>query len=743
METVSTNGTFQGFIRNSARVRIYTLDADAGGTPFEQAASDFFDQEEIVLEPQSRADRTQPVLTKVLVANRVGSTGGAFQLTAKATRRAAQDFMSIVHDDDWVDIELFMHDKPFHVMRGRIDSVVLRHTATSSGATTVTIDIYGRAFGSIFELSPIYFDPFTDGVLAAQGYAAVLQGDDRIPTSVSETVGKLLTAFLSAAAELGRANWQVPNSMKSARLNGIGDSPLSFIDHLRFSPDGTASRAWIRDDPPRQHVNSLTFSGPGPDRVFWELLQTWADLALCDFYCDLLHPEDRYFKNMESVRAGDSRMALILRDKPFPTYSRRSEPGVLEAIDSGPWFEQLTEYEVPERQVRGKRVARSGAARRNAFYVTPLLTQSLGAALRGFQQPLWNPQSMQAHGVRRHVVQTMYVPTTLDGSNSDFLGVSARYRERIRDWLCLNHLFLTGTVDLILRPDIRVGQKLHIHGPSPAQDEWYYVDGVTHSWSETQTATSVTVSRGWVGPELAAGGETFISRLNTELDRYELGKPVEFGGVTGDAPVVAQPVVGSRLTTGVRYAKGAAIRALLDEAAKLSKWGRELTDHELTLMENIIYGVPATATAAKVPGESDGWIGRPNYKYPNKVWKISNVTLWPTVWAQLDAKAADPSASVNNFGISKRTAKEKTETLANGKVRAWTEYSDPSHAIGIGQLQPSNIDTYMPGKTRVERFAGVGNPVAETIGMLNYIYAVYDKSFEKAWATKRKPKYTY
>lgn len=89
--------------------------------------------------------------------------------------------------------------------------------------------------------------------------------------------------------------------------------------------------------------------------------------------------------------------------------------------------------------------------------------------------------------------------------------------------------------------------------------------------------------------------------------------------------------------------------------------------------------------------ESNGKVGVPNYTY--------------------GARARDPS----RWG-------EVHNELKNGRKTA------RSSATGLGQLLLSNVDAYYPNGRQ-----GIGNPVQEAAGMLNYIKARYG-SPERAWA---------
>ena len=92
----------------------------------------------------------------------------------------------------------------------------------------------------------------------------------------------------------------------------------------------------------------------------------------------------------------------------------------------------------------------------------------------------------------------------------------------------------------------------------------------------------------------------------------------------------------------------------------------------------------------------NGWVGIPNYlwaKYLNttstKMW--ADPDSWLKVWNVIKAGNAKPSYT----GIT-------------------------SHAVGLGQMQPTNMKLYYP-----DGIQGCGDPYNEAVGMLRYIAARY------------------
>ena len=108
------------------------------------------------------------------------------------------------------------------------------------------------------------------------------------------------------------------------------------------------------------------------------------------------------------------------------------------------------------------------------------------------------------------------------------------FRRRMRDFMCLGHLYMSGTVTLGHgRPDIRVGGKLKINAvgdQSPVDfqgdnlggifQEIYHIDGVSHNWSPILgMQTSLMVTRGIRGDD-----NKRIRLLRAKIEKFSLAK---------------------------------------------------------------------------------------------------------------------------------------------------------------------------------------------------------------------------
>lgn len=101
--------------------------------------------------------------------------------------------------------------------------------------------------------------------------------------------------------------------------------------------------------------------------------------------------------------------------------------------------------------------------------------------------------------------------------------------------------------------------------------------------------------------------------------------------------------------------------------------------------------------------ESQGYVGRPNYSYGERA-SLAAVDRWPEVWAELRAGrltgafVGDPAKRLR------------------------------SSATGLGQLILPNVRRLYPGGVD-----GIGDALAEAVGMLRYIWGRYTNPAH-AWA---------
>ncbi len=549
----------------------------------------------------------EPVITSLHTSKALGTAAGTFSFDVKAGTKATVDMLRGINDDDWVDIVISRWGEKTHVMRGTVDAVRRRRRVNASGATEVVYTVTGRDSGKVFELTPIWFDFLTDGSLGAGAQARVFSTYDAFIGAPDITVNAILAGFLRDLNEVGRAHWTLPRTMPT--FVGV---PERFIDHLVFF-----QRDYV-DYPARISPIAQNFHQPFNTSVMAHAAE-FSDPLLNELYIDmidaegvesLIDPEEEKDREARTA-AGQAHVAestgfavlkdgdypkpqndligqpvtsthddpvdnwvadhstltpaIIFRDRPFPTFTRKFAPelgGGDEPITSGPYFTRLRVYEVMPEHIIDEDVGKSGAERRNAFFASPQLVHQLSGGFFDFQHPLWDPNDMLLHGLRRMDVTTQYMIAP-----ENFVEGVETYRKRLRDWHCLNHLYLSGSITLGHgRPDIRVGQRLRVVGDTDDSTDTYYIESVDHSWTLGSMRTTVGVTRGWTGTDssLCAALEAATKNF-PEAVRAATTPVVESITpalpVTPEAPQTPLPVVQSSVDRVMTY------RAQLIQAA--------------------------------------------------------------------------------------------------------------------------------------------------------------------------------
>jgi len=477
-------------------------------------------------------ERDGPSLVSCQTSKTLGTAAGQFSFDVKARRRDDFDMLNAVMDEDWVDISMTRHDSVFHVMRGLIDDV-RRVTAVVNGVTTEVFRISGRDFGKIFEVTPIYFNPMIEGELALAGGAMfqILERAQSFLGPPDSTVQAVLAGFLRQLAGIGRGTWELPPSLAvvgRAELdpdNSLPEGePSTFLDNCFFYSDDFTG---VPDRGNTMVGNEFT----PHNSIVWAFANSWSDQPLTELYVDLLgqnaaastvtetddgfptlDPGPVYLggPNGEIVESDPSStvMSVVFRDRPFPTFANESF-----GVDESPWFTTIPTHEVNRESIAALDVGRSGTERKNAFLISSQLIQELVKAHTALQIPLWSDRDIRRHGLRLHDVTSRYA-----AEKPNLFTVTSQYREIVRDFHCMNHLFLSGTVALgVGRPDIRVGGRFRILGKTPDLQETYYVESVGHSWDYLSgVKTTATLTRGWMGDD-----RSLIDAMSKVIAEYE------------------------------------------------------------------------------------------------------------------------------------------------------------------------------------------------------------------------------
>lgn len=434
-----------------------------------------------------RAQDENPSLTAVTTNKAMGNSAGSFVLQLKPSRSTEILFEQLL-DDDWVDIVMYRHDQPWHVMRGLIDDVRRSKVVAGTGATAETYQITGRDFGKIWELSPIWFSPYGNDIVTAAVANRVWQGRPDILGNPGTVIDALFKNFLEEIASHNGPNWEPPPGMPNVEAG-------SFINSVTFQ----TGEHTFQNKPARKiftggnHLN--------PQGTLWSLAQQYSDPMFTELYVDLLPTGNPFAWEIsagEALTPKDVEMTVVLRDRPFPVVDTE----LTDTLGYVHNWDALPILQIPRQQIITNNVGRSGAERFNAYFVSTFMHREvMKTDAVHILAPMIHRESIKRHGFRRMDVQSQEVP---DETAPDGVTMADQMRRMIKDWYCLNPYFLSGSLNLgIGRPDIKIGCRARIPGTPglgfAGWEENYYIEQVTHNWQfGVGTRTNLGVVRGWL-----------------------------------------------------------------------------------------------------------------------------------------------------------------------------------------------------------------------------------------------------
>lgn len=422
----------------------------------------------------------KPQLVSVQTSKSIGGGAGTWSMGFKIQRDKIDAFRESIADDDWVDIVFTRHGRKWHTMRGTVDDIRGGSSVAGSGATSATITVIGRDFQKCWEETPLWFDRFALESIAGQ---ATIRQVNMIQSGAGsdpeEMVRLFLDTFLKQQGEFGRATWNPPKAVPNIASDG------SFLSSVVFETDeftGEPSRIAI--------LPNATM----PNGNLWDLAVDWSDTMFTELWTDLA-VGNSYSMPGEEHHPNNTQMAVFFRDKPFPLVDASDFP--YQGKDSK-WFDLPTAV-VPVQQIVSHDAGRTGKERYNAFLVSPSIQPENTALKNQLLKPLWHPDDIAKHGFR-----PMDVTSKFKAAEATLITMTAMQRRMVRDWYGINPYLYNGTLSLgIGRPDIRVGNRVLIPGPTGSRTNWtYYVESVSHQWNYgVGIRTTLGVTRGYQGTD--------------------------------------------------------------------------------------------------------------------------------------------------------------------------------------------------------------------------------------------------
>jgi len=446
-----------------------------------------------------RPQDVQPSLISASTSKALGPAAGVFSFQMKPSKATGALFDQLM-DDDWVDLVIYRHGQPWHVMRGLTDEIRRSRTVGGTGATSEIYTVTGRDFGKIWEITPVWFSPYANDIVSQAIANKVFQARPEVLGDPGTAVQAYLKKFLEELAGQKGPNWEPPPGMPNVEAG-------SFLNSVVFK----VAAPYFQNKPARQAFN------PGfmvPQGTLWSLAQQFSDPTFTELYVDLLPDGDPFSGRIsagDALTPNDTQMAVVLRDKPFPVV----DAALTQRLGYTPQWDKVPVLNIPRQQIVTSDLGRGGLERFNAYFVAAVVHQELmNANALNLIAPLMDRKSLTRHGLRRMDVQLSQVP---DASNLNFVEMAENHRRLLKDWYVLNPYMLSGSINLgIGRPDAKVGCRARIPTSEIGQEETYYIEQVGHTWSfGTSVKTSLGVTRGWRGDD-----DNYAENLKKESDKY-------------------------------------------------------------------------------------------------------------------------------------------------------------------------------------------------------------------------------
>ena len=463
--------------------------------------------------------RTDKNHSLISVTTNKGLEGmGTWSITLKPGRGTTETIFQQIVDDDWVDIEFFRHGKRWHTIRGLVSSVRRNRSVGGSGATSWTYVISGQDFQKIFDVTNLQFDTLV-GENVGDGWSLNVFSVLPIMAGLNpaDMVKKTLLGWYKELEGVGRANWELPDTIPNTTKKFITDIELNFNTSMFTNVPARLASA----------PNLLCPSGN-----LWTAAKAWSDSSFCELWCDLGRfktPKSGsdYLQPDEELTVDQSTISVFFRDRPFPLSSSLVDgTGAKPPSDLGiglesAWF-KLPTHIVPRQQIQMDDIGRAGDERLNAFYVSPQMLQEYYGTKQDLETPLWDKDDILVHGRRRYDVASPYTAI----ASADLFTLTTLQRGMMMNWYGINPYLLNGTMALgVGRPDIRVGTRVRIPGDSgeTSEDETYYVENVSNAWVFGRgTRTTLGVTRGYIGTD-----DEYLRNLDKIASRYTVAKVLE------------------------------------------------------------------------------------------------------------------------------------------------------------------------------------------------------------------------
>jgi len=449
----------------------------------------------------------------------MGAAAGSFTVVVKKPPRTEflrRSWRNLWIDPEqvWVRIKFIVDGETIDTMFGQIDTVSESTSRSGGGARNETFTISGRDFGKVFETTEL-FTNFYSSEAQSQGIlsmaALIRAGMDNISGTPAHFQRFLIETWL-ANNNIGEAQWRLPAS--------LGGDAFSALLNL-----GTIQRMTQRTNGVLHNPTIIDINGQQGNKL-WESMTNLSHGLLNELWVDLAPPPSAppaqlpssvfptatitNVSNRPSAASTPPLDGLVpsvyLRERPFPTRNRAGTQ-----TNNRKW-DQLRTRVLQKGDVQSRQLARGGASHRYNYWqldAVGLASQDYGNVnilQRGIEgvdpgrpgnNPIFNEESMQRHGIRRYFQSTRFLPLRQTDPDAEiWIRAAAGWLKKLHDWYSIAPFQLSGSIGTTrVMPEIRIGERI-----KEVRDEGtivYYCEGVSHEWQYPNAGrTTLTLTRG-------------------------------------------------------------------------------------------------------------------------------------------------------------------------------------------------------------------------------------------------------
>lgn len=411
-----------------------------------------------------------------------------------------KNFLSMQQSDlrDLADI------RPYLRCIGYIETVRAKGSVgEEKGEFDVDYVVSGRDFGSIYETTEIYHNrvQFDQTLLLSAG--AFIKNPPEGKTV--DGLLKLLHDLIFAPSKIVKKDdlkslnsvatqWLLPSPMLKALEINITDEPYygNIPDLFKFTP----SKCSFPVENPLALLNGIA----------WERLKAHS-----------IEPFHELFPELDKT----GYPKLHFRPIPWRITDGAAYPNISQSIPKFADYNFFNIIELSAEDIIGFDLGEDDHARYNLFWA---IIKSYQITVENSQAPTLNQSSIKRHGLRSMITEINALITL--GSEKADPQLIVDYNNLLQEYYKYNHLFESGSIDIIGNNSIRVGEIIHFDSSTAYnEDKYFYIEGYQDTFTlddkgASSWVQSLTVTRGVSGDYLT----------QNKFDSFERTTDYKFNG---------------------------------------------------------------------------------------------------------------------------------------------------------------------------------------------------------------------